>query len=504
MNLIEVFQPSLRGRKDKAALHTGERTLTFGQLDALSDRLALTLRTEFKLQKGDRAAMFVENCGELVVYYLACLKLGAIVVPFNVLYKDHELSYLLQDAAPKLVLTDTERFAVLKPLLEKSPFIEKVFIADAPPSDARALAPYLVDMTAIDFKMECVSGDDPALLIYTSGTTGRSKGAVLTHNNLASNIIALLHCWQWTDQDRFVLALPMFHAHGLCNGVHGTIASGCTTFILKRFKADVVLDLLKQQSCTLFFGVPTMYERLLEAAATGRALPTTMRLYVAGSAALSPETFTKFDRVFGMKILERYGMSETIMLTSNLYAGPRKQGSVGTPLPGVSLRIVCDGRPVEQGEVGEIQVRGPTVFREYWRAPEKTAESFQDGWFKTGDLGSIDADGFVAISGRGKELIISGGFNIYPQEVIQCVCRHDEILEAAVIGVTDKLRGELVKAYVVRKNSASTVTADALIEFCKQHLASFKVPRTIVFLDALPRNAMGKLQLQLLPDRDKI
>ncbi len=502
MNLIEVFQPSLRGRKDKAAFHAGERILTFGQLDALSDRLALTLRTEFKVQKGDRAAMFVENCGELVVYYLACLKLGAIVVPFNVLYRDHELGYLLQDAAPKVVLTDLERYAVLKPLLEKGSSIEKVLIADAPVSDANALAPYLTDTTSVKFPPECVSGDDPALLIYTSGTTGRSKGAVLTHNNLASNIISLLHCWQWTAQDRFVLALPMFHAHGLCNGVHGAIASGCTTFILKRFKADVVLDLLKQEKCSLFFGVPTMYERLLEAVAAGRAVPDTMRLYVAGSAALSPETFAKFEQVFGTKILERYGMSETIMLTSNLYAGPRKQGSVGTPLPGVSLRIVRDGKAVERGEVGEIQVRGPNVFREYWRAPDKTAESFQDGWFKTGDLGSYDADGFVAISGRGKELIISGGFNIYPQEVIQCICRHEQVLEAAVIGVSDKIRGELVKAYVVRK--IPSVTAEELIEFCKHHLASFKVPRTIVFLDALPRNAMGKLQLQLLPDRDKI
>lgn len=501
MNLIQIFQSSLLGRAEKTAFHSAERSLTFGELDALSDALARSLRDEFGLRKGDRAAMFVENCCELLIYYVACHKLGAIVVPFNVLYRDHELGYLLQDATPKVLLSDNERFKVLEPLLAAAPSIQKVFIADAP-DDAPASLNRYTRGHGERVPVDHISGDDPALLVYTSGTTGRSKGAVLTHNNLASNIITLLHCWQWTENDRFVLALPMFHMHGLGNGVHGALASGCKTFILRRFKADAVLDLIHRERCTMFFGVPTMYERLNEAVEKGAMAPDSMRLFVSGSAALSPETFSKFKTLFGHEILERYGMSETAMITSNSYSGLRKLGSVGSPLPGVSVRIVRDGQLAAQGEVGEIQVRGPNVFREYWGAPDKTAESFQDGWFKTGDLGSFDEHGYISISGRGKELIICGGFNVYPQEVIQCICRHPAVAEAAVIGVADRLRGELVKAYVVRKNGE--VTAESLIEFCKSHLASFKVPRSIVFLDALPRNAMGKLQLNLLPDRNTI
>jgi malonyl-CoA/methylmalonyl-CoA synthetase len=266
---------------------------------------------------------------------------------------------------------------------------------------------------------------------------------------------------------------------------------------LQRFKADAVLNLLSAEKCTLFFGVPTMYERMLEGAQAGAPVPKSMRLYVSGSAALSPDAFARFHEVFGHQILERYGMSETAMITSNPYSAPRVPGSVGLPLPGIEVRILKDGQGVQGTEVGEIHVRGPNIFKEYWRATEKTRESFHDGWFKTGDLGFIDAEGYVHIAGRNKELIISGGFNIYPQEVAQCLCRHPDVAEAAVTGVTDKLRGELVKAYVVRKSPE--LTADALTTFCKEHLASFKVPKEICFLDALPRNALGKLQLHLLP-----
>jgi malonyl-CoA/methylmalonyl-CoA synthetase len=495
MNLIEVFQPSLRGRAERTAFQCGTQTLSFGQLDRLSDTLALKLRDEIGLRRGERAAMFVENCLELLIYYLACLKAGAIVVPFNVLYRGHELEYLLDDARPTVLLTDSERLPVLKSLrAAQEPSLKMTFVADAPAGDGRSI--YGSGGSHSAFCGPAVNGDDPALLVYTSGTTGRCKGAVMTHNNLSSNIISLLHCWQWTENDRFLLALPMFHMHGLGNGIHGAIASGCATFIMRRFKAADVLELLVRERGTLFFGVPAMYERLLEAAAGGSVVPDSVRLYVSGSAPLSTDTFSRFKSVFGQEILERYGMSETAMIASNLYAGPRKQGAVGTPLPGVRVRIANAG----DSGVGEIQVRGPNVFREYWNAPEKTAESFDDGWFKTGDLGSIDADGFLTISGRGKELIISGGFNIYPQEVIQCICGHPGVMEAAVIGVPDKVRGELVKAYVVKKDAA--LTAEQVMEFCKQRLASFKAPKSVAFLDTLPRNAMGKLQLNLLPGRE--
>ena len=506
MNLIELFQPSFRGRAERRAVRFEGRWLTFGELDRLSDAVAAALRDRFGVTKGDRAAMYLGNRHELLLYYMACLKLGAIVVPMNLLYRDQELKHLLGDAEPKVLLTDRERYEVFRPLRPHFTTLKQVFLADAANVPETLGFDVLTKTPASSpLAVHAIGGDDPALMLYTSGTTGRSKGALLTHHNLTSNIVSLLHCWQWTEHDRFLLALPLFHAHGLCNGFHGAMASGCTTFLMERFKAEPVLQTLIAEQCTLFFGVPTMYERLLEAAEAGSQVPTQMRLYVSGSAPLSPDTFARFRKLFGHEILERYGMSETVMITSNLYAGPRGQGTVGKPLPGVSVRVMMDGGKcaTKPGEVGEIQLQGPNVIRAYWRQPEKTAESFIDGWFMTGDLGQWDAEGRLVICGRKKELIISGGFNIYPQEIINCICDMPGVKEAAVVGVPDKMRGELVKVYVVR-NDGRTLTAEQVIEHCRTHLASFKAPRSVCFLDALPRNAMGKIQLQLLPERDRV
>ncbi|MBL7041266.1 MAG: AMP-binding protein [Pirellulaceae bacterium] len=505
MNLIELFQPSFRGRSDKPAIDFGGKALTFGELDRLSDAAAVALRDRFGVCQGDRLSMYLGNCHELVIWYLAGLKLGAIIVPMNLLYRDHELNHLIGDAEPKLLLTDRERYEVLRPLRDGFPCLQQVFLADDNAGDQTlAFSELTATPAPAPISVAPVTGDTPALMVYTSGTTGRSKGALLTHDNLGSNIIALLHCWQWTENDRFLLALPLFHVHGLCNGLHGALASGCTTFLLPRFKADVVTETLNHEQCTLFFGVPTMYERLLEAADGGAEIPACMRLYVSGSAPLSPDTFKRFKAIYGHEILERYGMSETAMITSNLYAGGRIQGTVGRPLPGVRLRIADKaGQPVADGDAGEIQIKGPNVLKEYWRQPEKTAESFQDGWFKTSDLGRFDEHGHVIICGRRKELIISGGFNIYPQEVINCLVEHPAVSEAAVIGVPDQRRGELVKAYIVTV-AGHSVDAQELTDYCKEHLASFKVPKSVVFIDALPRNAMGKIQLQNLPNRDRL
>lgn len=503
MNLIELFHPSFRGRADKPAIHFDGKALTFGELEQLSDAAAFALRDRFGVRQGDRLAMYLGNCHELVIWYVAGLKLGAIIVPMNLLYRDRELNHLIGDAEPKLLLTDRERYDVLRPLRSDFPCLEQVFLADGQSEDGTVAFSELTATPApAPISVAPVTGDTPGLMVYTSGTTGRSKGALLSHDNLGSNIIALLHCWQWTENDRFLLALPLFHVHGLCNGLHGALASGCTTFLLPRFKADIASDVLNGEQCTLFFGVPTMYERLLEAADQGVEIPKHMRLYVSGSAPLSPDTFNRFKAVYGHEILERYGMSETAMTTSNLYSGGRIQGTVGRPLPGVQLRIADkDGQPVADGDAGEIQIKGPNVLKEYWRQPEKTAESFQDSWFKTGDLGRLDEHGHVAICGRGKELIISGGFNIYPQEVINCLVEHPAVSEAAVIGVPNRGRGELVKAYIVTAPGQS-ITEQELTDYCREHLASFKVPKSVVFIDALPRNAMGKIQLQNLPDRD--
>lgn len=504
MNLIETFQPSLRGRADKPALWFGDRWYTFGELDRQSDAVAHALVNDYGVGRGDRVSMFLGNCPELIVFYLAGLKTGAIVVPINILYRDRELTHLLTDAEPRVLLCDPQRFEVLAPLRHQFDALEQIFVTGADtPATTRGFGELTESVPDTPLSVAGITADDPALMIYTSGTTGRSKGALLTHHNLVSNIVTLLQCWQWTAADRFLLALPMFHIHGLGNGLHGALASGCTTFLLPRFHADTASELLRREKCTLFFGVPTMYERLLEHADADGAVPADMRLYVSGSAPLSPDTFARFKTVFGHEILERYGMSETAMITSNLYAGPRVQGSVGKPLPGVSVRIVDEaGVSVADDETGEIQLRGPNVLKEYWRQPEKTVEAFQDGWFRTGDLGRYDAQGNIIICGRAKELIISGGFNIYPQEIINCLVDHAGVVEAAVIGVPDQRRGELPKAYVV---AAEPVPTEAeLTAYCTAQLASFKVPKRIVFLDALPRNAMGKLQLQNLPERDCI
>ena len=507
MNLIELFHPSFRDRAEKPAIYFGGEAITFGELDRLSDDAAFALRDRFGICRGDRLAMYLGNCHELVIWYLAGLKLGAIIVPMNLLYRDRELNHLIGDAEPKLLLSDRERYEVLRPLRDGFPCLEQVFLADGQGvGDGQTLAfsELVATPAPAPISVAPVAGDTPALMVYTSGTTGRSKGALLSHDNLGSNIIALLHCWQWTETDRFLLALPLFHVHGLCNGLHGALASGCTTFLLPRFKADAVIDMLNRERCTLFFGVPTMYERLLEAADGGAEIPRHMRLYVSGSAPLSPDTFKRFKAVYGHEILERYGMSETAMITSNLYAGGRIQGTVGRPLPGVRLRIADkEGQSVADGDAGEIQIKGPNVLKEYWRQPEKTAESYQGGWFKTGDLGRFDEHGHVIICGRGKELIISGGFNIYPQEVINCLVEHPAVSGAAVIGVPDQRRGELVKAYIVTAPGHS-VGEQEFTDYCKKHLASFKVPKSVVFIDALPRNAMGKIQLQNLPDQDRL
>lgn len=499
MSLIDLFEPSLHGRAQKRAVRFADRWYTFGELNRMSDEVASGLAGRCGVRRGDRIAMYLGNSPELIAYYLAGLKLGAIVVPMNVLYRDRELTHLIQDSAPKVILCDESRYSEFQPLREKFPRVHEIVVtAETKTGGTLRFQDLMGSSTGPACK---VREADPALMLYTSGTTGRSKGAVLTHGNLVSNIVALVDCWRWTEEDRFLLTLPMFHIHGLCNGLHGALATGCTTFLHSRYRADQVLKTLDQERGTLFFGVPTMYERLLEAVLAGSPIPGQMRLYVSGSAPLSPDTFSRFRDAFGHEILERYGMSETAMITSNPYDGPRVQGAVGKPLPGVRVRIADDsGNPVPAAETGEIQVRGPNVLKAYWKQPGKTRESFQDGWFRTGDLGRFDADENLVICGRLKELIICNGFNVYPQELINCLTEHHAVEEAAVIGVPDAVKGEIPKAYVVA--SGDETTEEELRRYCGAHLARFKVPERIVFLDRLPRNAMGKLRLKDLPDRE--
>ena len=329
------------------------------------------------------------------------------------------------------------------------------------------------------------------------GTTGRSKGAVLTHNNFAANAAALVTCWRITSADRYLAVLPLFHVHGLGNGLCAWLASGCTMRLVERFDVTKALDWFRDFQPTLFFGVPTVYVRLLELPAdAARDIGARARLFVSGSAPLSPQVFEQFRERFGHTILERYGMSETLMLTSNLLEGERRPGTVGWPLPGVSVSVRDrQGEPLATNEPGEVWVKGPTVSPGYWANPDATARAFTGGWFKTGDLGELDPAGCLTLRGRATELIISGGFNIYPREIEEVLLEQPGVREAAVVGAPDARRGEVPVAFVVTDDG---VDVDAIRDRCAACLASFKAPRAVIRLEALPRNAMGKVQKHLL------
>jgi malonyl-CoA/methylmalonyl-CoA synthetase len=467
VNLTHLFDFSLIGRRDTVALEFAGSEFTFGEIDARSNRLAHLL-AQRGLQDGDRLCVYLANCLEMIDLYLACVKLGVIFVPINILYRDRERSHILHDADPAAVVT-AESFASPVPVWTPA---ELTAQAAAMPAERPAIA---------------LDGDAPAGIIYTSGTTGASKGAVLTHNNFASNAITLLTCWQITAADRFLLALPLFHVHALGNGLHCWLATGCRLRLLERFEHQTAAATFLDFRPTLFFGVPTIYVRLLDIPAeAARDIGATVRLFVSGSAPLPAHVMEEFRVCFGHTILERYGMSETLMNISNPYTGERRPGSVGLPLPGVSVRL----------EDGEIQLKGPNVFAGYWRREEATRAAFADGWFRTGDLAERASDGYYTLSGRKSDLIISGGFNIYPREIEELLEEQEEVAEAAVVGVSDPVRGEVPVAYVVCRRP---IDPAELAARCREKLASFKVPRAFRTVDSLPRNAMGKIQKHLLP-----
>src|SRR6266852_3937497 len=447
MNLLHHFDHALAGRRGAIGLEWDKKQFTFGAIEERSNRVANALRAR-GFQKGDRLCVYLPNSAELIDIFLACVKLGVIFVPINILYRDREIEHITRDAQPREVITSPEGLA----------------------SD-NAARPH-----------ESLESDTPAAIIYTSGTTGAAKGAILTHDNFISNSSNLLAAWEITGADRLLLALPLFHVHALGNGLHCWLASGCRMRLLERFDHRTAAEEFLDFRPTLFFGVPTMYIRLLDAPPE---IASSIRLFVSGSAPLQSHVFEQFRQRFGHTILERYGMTETLMTLSNPYSGERRAGTVGFPLPGVSVRIVD----------GELQVRSPTVFAGYWRNPDGTAAAFDDGWFKTGDLASVSDDGYITLLGRKSDLIISGGFNIYPHEIEELLLEQAGVREAAVIGVADKIRGEVPVAYIVGEASE-----DDLERACRQQLASFKVPRRFIHVDAIPRTALGKVQKHLLAD----
>ena len=466
MNLCQLFDLSLIGRRDTEGLEFRGAVYTFGQLDSRSNRLAHLLIKK-GLKTGDRLCVYLVNSIEMIDIYLACVKLGVIFVPINILYRDREITHILSDAEPYALITDAP-VATAIPVWNPHHLTREAAACD----DSRPQAH--------------LDGDTPAGIIYTSGTTGTSKGAVLTHNNFAANAINLLTCWAITEQDRLLLALPLFHVHALGNGLHCWLMSGCRMRLIERFEHQTAAQVFLDFRPTLFFGVPTIYVRMLAFdSAVAREIGSFMRLFVSGSAPLPAQVHEDFRQLFGHTILERYGMSETLMNMSNPYAGERRAGTVGFPLPGISVKLVN----------GEIHLRGPNVFPGYWRRDEATRDAFADGWFRTGDLATVSEDGYYTLSGRKSDLIISGGFNIYPREIEEFLEEHTDIAEAAVVSRTDAVRGEIPVAYLVCQAPLDLV---ALERHCREKLASFKIPRQFIVVEKLPRNAMGKIQKHLL------
>lgn len=439
---------------------------------------------------GDRVAVQVEKSVDALALYLGCLRMGAAFLPLNTAYTVSEVEYFLGDAEPALVVCPPESHSALDAVSKKvgaGPVHSLGTRADG------TLA-QLADQSSTEFETVLRAGDDLAAILYTSGTTGRSKGAMLTHANLAANAKALVSYWGFTREDRLIHALPIFHAHGLFVAIHVTMLAGASMIFQPGFDADDVMAAFP--GATSMMGVPTFYTRLLARDDFERALVSHMRLFVSGSAPLSAEVHKTFEARTGHAILERYGMTETGMNTSNPLDGDRRPGTVGYPLPGVEIRIadLDSGTLLPQGEVGVIEIRGANVFKGYWRMPVKTASEFRDdGFFISGDLGFIDEDGYVHIAGRGKDLIISGGFNVYPAEVEAELDQIDGVAESAVIGAPHSDFGEGVTAVVALDHGAS-VTEDAIREALSVRLANYKVPKRVFFVEALPRNTMGKIE----------
>ncbi len=488
-HLIERLQAASRGRETArfAELPDG-REVSYAALFEAASKVAGALAAA-GVVPGDRVTAQVEKSLAALHLYLGTVMAGAVFQPLNTSYTPAEVGYFLADAEPAVLVCDPRREPELSRLPEAAT-VRRSFTLDAAGEGtladaARAAAP----MTPVP-----CGPDDLAAILYTSGTTGRSKGAMLSHENLASNSGALVSAWRFTPDDVLIHALPIFHTHGLFVATNVTLMAGASVILMPRFDADAIIAALPR--ATAMMGVPTFYTRLLAHSGLDRAVTANMRLFVSGSAPLLAETHRQWEAATGHRILERYGMTETNMIASNPYEGERRPGAVGFALPDVSLRIADPetGQVLPAGEIGGIEVRGPNVFKGYWRMPEKTAQEFRpDGFFVTGDLGRVDADGYLSIVGRSKDLIISGGYNVYPKEVEVEIDALPGILESAVIGLPHDDFGEAVAAVVVPQ-AGGAPTAEAIVAALAGRLAKFKQPKRIFLADALPRNAMGKVQ----------
>ena len=494
-DLLSLFRAA-KPLSDKPFIVSADgRVLTYGGLDALSARHANVL-VELGVAPGDCVAVQVEKSAEAIALYIACLRAGAVYLPLNTAYTLAELDYFIGDAEPRLVVCAPERAKGVAELAARHGAAALTLGVDGLTGSLATRA-----ATASAAFADVARGPgDLAAILYTSGTTGRSKGAMLTQRNLASNAVALRDAWRFTADDVLLHALPIFHTHGLFVASNVVLAAGATMIFLPRLDPDQVFRFLPQ--ATAMMGVPTFYTRLLQDPRLNREATAHVRLFVSGSAPLLADTHRQWSERTGHAVLERYGMTETNINTSNPYDGDRVPGLVGPPLPGIELRVTDPetGRPLAAGEIGMIEVRGPNVFPGYWRMPDKTAAEFRaDGFFITGDLGTIDARGYVQIVGRGKDLVISGGYNVYPKEIETELDALPGVVESAVIGVPHPDFGEGVTAVLTVRPGAEVSEADVLASL-KQRLANYKLPKRVLVVDELPRNAMGKVQKNLLRD----
>jgi malonyl-CoA/methylmalonyl-CoA synthetase len=499
-NLYALFRARFPSDLDDCWLETSDGLYySWRDLERGSAKIA-NLFASLNLPAGARIAAQVEKSPEALMLYVATVRAGFVYLPLNTAYRAAEMAYFIENASPSVVVCSPKNFG----WIAQTAFTRgtsHIFTLDEP-VQGRNSGSLLSRAVHFGDSFETVhrDSDDLAAILYTSGTTGRSKGAMLTHGNLASNIAVLHDVWHWQKSDVLLHALPLFHIHGLFVAAHGALYNGSKMIFLSKFDSAEVIRHLPRS--TIFMGVPTYYMRLLADPAFNREPCTGMRLFVSGSAPLLADTFAQFAQRSGHQILERYGMSETAMLTSNPYIGERKPGTVGPALPGVSVRVVnAEGIACASGEVGEIQVKGPNIFEGYWHMPEKTAEEFtDDAYFKTGDVGFFDDDLYLSIVGRSKDLIITGGYNVYPKEIEAIIDELPGVLESAVIGVPHPDFGEAVVAVIVPRAEAS-LSEHAIIQTLKNAIANFKVPKQVYVVTELPRNTMGKVQKNLLREQ---
>jgi malonyl-CoA/methylmalonyl-CoA synthetase len=499
-NLFAALRAAFPADLDSTAIETADGTplrYTWRDVERGSAMIA-NLLASLDLPEGARIAVQTEKSVEALLLYLAVLRAGYVYLPLNTAYQQAEIEYFVGNAEPSVVVCTRRNFQWVSRIAFTAGTKHVFTLDDDRTGSLLERAASMSDEQAIAVKR----ADELACILYTSGTTGKAKGAMLTHGNMLSNARTLKDHWHWQAGDVLIHALPIFHVHGLFVACHGALLNGSKMLWFSKFDPRAVIARLPDAS--VFMGVPTLYVRLLGESSLTQEACRRMRLFVCGSAPLLIETFNEFRARTGHTLLERYGMSETVMLTSNPYDGERRGGTVGLPLPGVSVRVRDDqGRPCAPGEIGGIEVQGPNVFAGYWRMPEKTKEEFTtDGWFKTGDVGRIADDGYVTIVGRSKDLIISGGYNVYPAEVEGFINELPGVAESAVVGVPHPDFGEGVIAVVVPRADAALAAVD-IVAALKGKIANFKVPKQVFVANELPRNMMGKVQKNLLREQHK-